>query len=120
MGDGGGIFPCLRVKCFNVGGGNISLLEVETFPVWGGECFPAKGGNLSLLEWATFPCLRGKHFPFGGEIFPVEGGMFPCFKVKRFDVGGENISLLESGGHLAARGGNVSLLKGEMIPCCMG
>ena len=56
MGDGGGIFPCLRVKCFNVGGGNISLLEVETFPVWGGECFPAKGGNLSLLKGETFPC----------------------------------------------------------------
>ena len=78
-----------------------------------GKHFPVGEGYVSLLERDTFFCWRGK-------IFPVEGGMFPCFNVKRFDVGGQNISLLESGGHLAARGGNVSLLKGKMIPCWRG
>ena len=53
-----GAFPCLRVrvKCFKVGGGNISLLEGEMFPCWRGKRFSVGAGNLSLLEGEMFPC----------------------------------------------------------------
>ena len=47
-----GTFPCLRVKRVDVGGGNISLLEGETFSCFGGggKRFPVSGGKVCMME----------------------------------------------------------------------
>ena len=55
LGDGGEMFPCWR--------GKVSLFEEKSFPVEGGiflclrvKHFDVGGGNISLLEGETFPC----------------------------------------------------------------